>query len=556
MATEQMTCVIRHLRRAVLLRDGSGITDGQLLDSFLAQREEAAFEALVHRHGPMVLSVCRRVLQHTQDAEDAFQATFLILVRKAASIQPRERVGNWLYGVAYRTALKARTRTAQRRARERQMWQMPRPAVREETGSDWRPLLDREINRLPDKYRVLIVLGDLEGKSRKEMARHLDLPEGTVSSRLARGRRLLAKRLARHGLTLSGGALAAVIAPAASAGPSSSLIGSTIQAATHVAAGSAATSGGISTAVAALTEGVLTAMFITRLKMATALLLVAGVLGTGTGLLTHRALADKPAAQQGGAKAGKKDKPETGPNIQASIKTIDPSTNGIVVVVNEGGKKGVEKTFTLAKEAKVMLNDGRLKGDPGKEAKLAELTEGTSVTLHLAADNKTVRGITVGPAAIHGSVKAVDPTSNTITVTYKDRSGPEEKTLLLAKEAKVLLNDGLAKGTKDQEAKLTDLTEGTRVVLTVSALDKKTVLAIRVQGEPLHGTVKAVDVGNNNLTVTVKENGMLVDKTLALVKGARLEGNLGDIAPGSRVVVQLSVFDKTKAVAVQVQKND
>jgi RNA polymerase sigma factor (sigma-70 family) len=552
MATKSMTCVIRHLRRVVLLGDGGGLTDGQLLESFLARREDAAFEALVRRHGPMVLSVCRRVLRHTQDAEDAFQATFLVLVRKAHSIQPRELVGNWLYGVAYRTALKARTSTARRRARERQVWEMPQPEVRQETGGDWRPLLDRELNRLPDKYRTLIVLGDFEGKSRKEMARHLDLPEGTVSSRLARARRLLAKRLARHGLTLSGGALATVIAPAAEAGVPFALMTTTVEAAAQVAAGTAASASGISASVAALTEGVLTAMFLTRLKVAAALLLAAGVLGTTTGLLTHRALAQKPAAQKPAANAGKKDKKESGPSIQAHVKTVDVAGNGIVVTTSEKEKKGVEKAFSLAKDAKVILNDGRTKGDPGKEGKLADLAEGTGVVLQLSADQKTVLGITVGPASLHTYVKAVDLASNTITVAYKDSKGtPEEKTLLLDKNAKVLLNDGLVKGFKDQEGKLSDLTEGTRAVLKVSALDQKTVLEIRLEGEPLHGTVKAVDVGNNTITITVKENAGLVEKTLVLVKDARIDGNLGDIAPGTRVIVQVSVFDKTKAARVQ-----
>src|SRR5262249_35828649 len=106
--------VLRHLCRAALLQHAAELTDGQLLECFLARRDEAAFETLVQRHGPMVLSVCQRLLRHAQDAEDAFQATFLVLIRKAASVLPRQSVGNWLYGVAYRTALEARTATARR----------------------------------------------------------------------------------------------------------------------------------------------------------------------------------------------------------------------------------------------------------------------------------------------------------------------------------------------------------------------------------------------------------------------------------------------------------
>src|SRR5262249_17955767 len=159
---------------------------GQLLDSYIRTREEAAFAALVHRHAPMVWGVCRRVLHRHQDAEDAFQATFLVLVRKAASIVPRGLVANWLYGVAHQTAWKARATNARRQTREKQVTAMPEPTVEQpDLWNDLRPLLDQELNRLPDKYRAVIVLCDLEGKTRKEAARHFHVPEGTVASRLA-----------------------------------------------------------------------------------------------------------------------------------------------------------------------------------------------------------------------------------------------------------------------------------------------------------------------------------------------------------------------------------
>src|SRR5205823_8675279 len=169
MATSQMSEVIQHLRR--VLRDGAGLADGQLLEDYLSRRDEAALAALVRRHGPMVWGVCRRVLRNHHDAEDAFQATFLVLVRKAASIVPREMVANWLYGVAHQTALKARATAAKRKGRERQVTQMPEPAVTEQDlWTDLLPLLDQELSRLPDKYRSVIILCDLEGKTRKEAA--------------------------------------------------------------------------------------------------------------------------------------------------------------------------------------------------------------------------------------------------------------------------------------------------------------------------------------------------------------------------------------------------
>jgi RNA polymerase sigma factor (sigma-70 family) len=206
MPTKPMSEVVQHLRRAVLLQDRAGLTDGQLLGCFLEHRDEAALAALVKRHGPMVWGVCRRVLPNHHDAEDAFQATFLVFVRKAASIASPELLANWLYGVAHRSAIKMRTRAAKRKERERQVAEMPEPAVSEnQLWHDLQPILDAELSRLPNKYRAVVVLCDLEGKTRKEAARQLGLPEGTVAGWLARARAMLAKGLARRGLVVSSG---------------------------------------------------------------------------------------------------------------------------------------------------------------------------------------------------------------------------------------------------------------------------------------------------------------------------------------------------------------
>jgi RNA polymerase sigma factor (sigma-70 family) len=255
------------------------MTDGQLLEGFVARRDEAAFEALVRRHGPMVLGVCRRLLNHAQDAEDAFQATFLVLVRKANSLRQPELLGNWLYGVAYRTALEARAAAALRRSREKQVNPMPEPVAHDdaEICRELRPLLDRELNRLPDKYRIAVVLCDLEGGTRRDVAQQLGIAEGTLSGRLTTAHRMLAKRLARHGLTLAGPALAAALSPgAASACVPAPLVSSTVQAAAAVAAGSGAVAM-VSASVAALVEGVMKAMLMKALKMATAVVAALGI---------------------------------------------------------------------------------------------------------------------------------------------------------------------------------------------------------------------------------------------------------------------------------------
>lgn len=286
MTIGQSSEVIQHLRRTALLHDGAGLSDGQLLEHYISGRDDAALSAIVRRHGPMVWGVCRRVLGNHHDAEDAFQATFLVLVRKAASIASRELLANWLYGVAYQTARKAKTMNAKRNRREKQLTKMPEPAVAEpDQEPDLQLLLDQELSRLPDKYRAVIVLCDLEGKTRKEAACQLGCPEGTVAGRLARARTMLAKRLAQRGLALSGAALAAALAEnAASASVPVSVVSCTIKAATAVAAGQTAAAEVVSVKVAALTEGVMKTMLMTKLRIVmmlfvfTSLVSVAGLI--------------------------------------------------------------------------------------------------------------------------------------------------------------------------------------------------------------------------------------------------------------------------------------
>jgi RNA polymerase sigma factor (sigma-70 family) len=172
------------------------LTDGQLLERFVRLRDESAFAALVRRHGPMVLGVCQRVLGHAQDAEDAFQATFLVLVRKASSLEKPELLANFLYGVAYRTALNARSRAARRGRHEREAASMCSAASDPESfGQEVHELLDEELHRLPEKYRTPLILCYLEGKTNEEAAQLLGWPLGSMSFRLARGRELLRDRL-------------------------------------------------------------------------------------------------------------------------------------------------------------------------------------------------------------------------------------------------------------------------------------------------------------------------------------------------------------------------
>jgi RNA polymerase sigma factor (sigma-70 family) len=292
--------LLRQLRRSAA-RPTADLTDGQLLEQFLVRHDELAFDVLVRRHGRMVLGVCQRVLRNRHDAEDAFQATFLVLVRKASSIVPRHNVANWLFGVAYRTALKARVLMARRADNERRMRQAAQATREEKVWQDLLPLLDQELERLPENYRATIILCDLEGKTRKEAAQQLGCPEGTVAGRLARGRVLLARRLARHGVAVPGGLLAVLLAErTAAVGLPAPLVAVTVRAAHALATGTLAT-GAISTTVATLSQGVIRTMLLSKLKVALTLVLAACLGASGAGLFLSRVLAEAPAARQAAA---------------------------------------------------------------------------------------------------------------------------------------------------------------------------------------------------------------------------------------------------------------
>jgi RNA polymerase sigma factor (sigma-70 family) len=280
MASEQFATLLRLLRRRAGEQVGGGLSDGELLDRFVRRRDEAAFEALFWRHGPMVLAVCRRLLPPA-DAEDAFQATFLVLVRKAASIGRREAVGAWLYRVAYRVALRAR-------AAARPVVELPPegpPAASDEEAAAWRdlrPLLDEAIDSLPEKYRAPVVLCYLQGKTNQEAARELGCPKGTVAIRLKRARDQLRRRLGRRGLLLPAGLLAVLLAGRAEAEIVESVLAQTTLRAALCGAACGTMTGVASPHAIALAQGVLRAMFLRKLKLTAAVLMaLAAILGAG-----------------------------------------------------------------------------------------------------------------------------------------------------------------------------------------------------------------------------------------------------------------------------------
>jgi RNA polymerase sigma factor (sigma-70 family) len=294
--TRQVPTLLRHIRRLATAQKLAHLSDRELLQRFAGERDEAAFAVLVKRHGSMVLHVGQRVLHNGHDAEDIFQATFLVLTRKAGSLRWHESVGNWLYQAAYRIALKAKTSAARRGVKEAKAAERVPANSRDDLS--WREvetLLDEELHRLPVKYRAPLVFCYLEGSTRDEAAQQLGWSLSTLKRRLERGREMLRLRLVRRGLTFSAALFAPMLTQTTvKAALAPGLIQATVRSALQLAAGQSM-AGLVSAPVAALVEGGLKTMFVTKLKVATAVLLAVSVV-TAAGALSHQALAGKPVA--------------------------------------------------------------------------------------------------------------------------------------------------------------------------------------------------------------------------------------------------------------------
>jgi RNA polymerase sigma factor (sigma-70 family) len=416
MPTAPLGTVLRHLRKLAVPPGTSELTDQQLLQRFAARREEDAFAALMQRHGGLVWGVCRHVLRHEQDAEDAFQATFLVLARNADSIRKQEALASWLHGTAHRIALQARRDAAIRRAHESRGSSMPvdkplpESALREVLA-----LLDEEVQRLAPRQRAVFVLCALEGKSQAEAAQQLGWKLGTVSGTLARARRQLEKRLTRRGVTLSAVLCAVALGrPALAATLSLRAARGTIQAALLYGAGKTAAQ--VSPVAAALAEGVTRTMFLSKLKAATVLLFVVGVALAGAGLLTLQALHasgndSKPAAAESKEKA-----PATAPAkkadeaVEVAGQVLDadgkPCAGARIFLWTNAVQKqadmpvlattGADGRFRLAvtkadrdRDAKIVARAKDLAPD---WAEVGKLDKGGEVTLRLAKDDVPING--------------------------------------------------------------------------------------------------------------------------------------------------------------------
>jgi RNA polymerase sigma factor (sigma-70 family) len=384
MAGATLQDMIRRLQRAAAREQGSGLSDAELLARFARSRDEASFELLVWRHGGMVLGTCRRLLDDSHAAEDAFQATFLALARQAESIGRGEALVGWLYRVACRIALRARAGATRRARCESQANAPPVEDPRADAESnELCSALHEELSRLPEKQRAAVILCYLEGQSTEEAARRLNCPRGTILSRLAHARERLRGRLARRGLEVTGAMLLATLSrQTLSAAPSAALIDPTVRAALSVAAGEAVPAGLVPARVAALTEGAVRAMSLLRMRIPLAVLLILGLAGAAAVLLAPA----RAAQQAGGQRTAQSPVAPAGTKPTGKPRTDQQRIQGtweVVSWVNEG-KKRPQRSLRLVFTAQYVLGkqDGRFTNeiltyelDPTQKPKALDLDQ-------------------------------------------------------------------------------------------------------------------------------------------------------------------------------------
>ena len=361
----------------------AALGESQLLDRFAAGGDPAAFEAILRRHGPMVLGVCRRVLDDPNDVDDAFQATFLLLVQKAGSIRNRNDLATWLHGVARRVAIRARVDARRRRARERAGAEGPEGRASGAEAGELRAVIDDELARLPERYRSALVLCDLEGQTHEQAAEQLRCPVGTVKSRLSRGRERLRSRLVRRGLGPTAGLVASTLAPGKASAVPGPLMGRTIRGATRPMTGRAVAAGTSSAGVASLMKGGVSSMAYSPLKLVAVALIAIGLVASGVGAFIRQGPAPSGREDRDRPPSGRARGPAVAEDAPAGEATVERMTldNGLKVILRPIA--GAKQT------ALVVLYSVGNDHDPNGRSGLAHLAE--HVYLMAAAGGEKAR---------------------------------------------------------------------------------------------------------------------------------------------------------------------
>jgi RNA polymerase sigma factor (sigma-70 family) len=443
MADLSLQTVLHQLRRLASPKGLGALTDAQLLQRIVGDRDAAAFEVAVWRYGPMVLGVCRKLLRREQDAEDAFQATFLTLARQAHAIGKGDALAGWLYQVAYRAALRARSRDLKHRAAERLDVEVP--AVTADTADlenrELFVVLAEELQRLPEKYRAPLISCYLQGKTHEQTARELRRPPGSISRHLARGRELLRGRMARRGACLSTGLLVTLLADKASAAVLPSLVLPTVTAALEYSAGAA-----VGTPGAALANGVIKGMFLSKMKAVAGVVLILGMLAAGTAGLAHQVLAQHPPKAEPSRPAQTAESPKPTEDKKAPLDPNgDPLPDGAVFRLG-----GIRLRHTQPASAVIFSANGKELLSAGKDQQIRVWDPATGKEkqrIAFEADKLWAAHFPDAKTALvcnwDGTIRILDASTGKERQTIKGKGTPSN--LALSPDGKTLLtalNDG------------------------------------------------------------------------------------------------------------------
>jgi RNA polymerase sigma factor (sigma-70 family) len=542
-----------HLQR--LAGESAVAADGDLLARFANNRDEAAFELLVWRHHRLVLGVCRKVLRDPHAADDAFQATFLILARKAGTIARRAAVAGWLYRVAYRCAQRARREAARHAARSvsgQDLLTIPTSPAPEPAAdrSDNDGLLTEELAQLPERYRLPVVLCYLEGRTYDDAAARIGCPKGTLSTRLTRARELLRARLAARGVTVSAAAITALLTDAASPAAPTALLADTLKLAT--AASGAGAIVPVSPDAAALAEGVMRAMYWNRFKVAVIAFAALAVVGTGVGIALHPpATAQVPTSQvpaKTDATPAKGQENDPGEEVWW-LKSIDKEGGTIEVESCDpvtlrpyapGAAPPVEVRVAAGAEILIDGKPGqfgdlipgipvRFKFDSFSGIGVGKIRQGSGTILKLRTAQERTLETVVGKVGVNGA-----------TLSVSEDAGRKE--YRLADDARVTI-DG-------KDAKAAELRPGMTVTLRLSAV-YPVIFGVTAIGPQLDGIVRSVDTDRKTLTVLLSSPRLVVGGVSAEGAAITVGGKaatLADLKPGMRVYVQWAADPEMRRV--------
>jgi RNA polymerase sigma factor (sigma-70 family) len=566
--------VVRDIGQSARLQAALALSDAQLLERFTEQRDETAFEALLHRHGPLVFGVCCKLLYNAHDAEDAFQATFLILARKAGAVGRRALLGNWLYGVAYRVAARVRKTTLRRHVSELAGVDVSAVPAPTEKDPELAPLLYEEVRRLPEKYRGPVVLCYLEGKTKEQAATELNCPVTTVKGRLSQARDLLRARLTRRGAALSMGLLATALTGAK---VSAGLMDATVRGGLSFAAGG--TAGSVSARAVALTKGVLQTMLLNKLKLVAVCVLAVAVLGGAVGFAYHALAAEPAVLPDDKSKPADKDKEPKGDReaILGDWKVVSLHADGKDVSDKEGEAKELMKsTWTFTDEVLSVKSGDAVAEmfyeiDSTKKPKTIEWTffKGKATKVDTGRTMLAVYSLEGDTLKIASRLDDPDkrPTevastegSNTFLVVLK-RAGEQPKKPAESEKAKAerWKNEVKALG-KEVNTLTTELgmlrAKNATIERALKDLSEK--LQGRKKGE-LDTVLVKVDVEKNTVSATLGETKLKLEG-VAISPRAKFshrgkECTINDLKPGMKATLQV-VTEKDASVIVAIKAEE